>query len=256
MANQLLSQIKECEKNTEERRKTYKEPYLKAGKAIDEVAKQVLDPLNKALEIGKLKLREWNELQETRRKEAMAEVEKKKVYLDKLVAQISDKADKCVTPDMCKNLIKSIQEKFPAAEAFGHYANEAAAEKARYINLLTIKYDALDKALKGGAGSTQAISVMKDAEKRVEIASAEVAAQIEEKKEHLKEVIVENTAKSNVRKMYKAMVVDIKKVPRDWLIPNMEAINAHIKILKEMNSEFPIEIQGVKFFIDESPVIR
>ncbi|MCC7514507.1 MAG: hypothetical protein IT212_07425 [Bacteroidia bacterium] len=256
MATQLLSKIKDVEKITEERRKYLKEPYLKAGKAIDEVAKQVLEPLNKALAIGKDKLRDWNAAQEKIRQDANAEIEKSKTLLDKIVAQIMDKSDKCVTPDGCKSLIKSINEKFPAPELFGPYANEAASEKARYINLLNIKHDALEKALAGVAGSTKAIEAMKEAEKKAEEASAESSAQTEEKKEHLKEVVSESTTKSSVRKMHKAMVIDEKKLPRNWMMPNMEAINAHLKTLKEMGTEFPIEIQGVKFYIDETPIIK
>lgn len=256
MANQLLSDIKGVENIVEKKRKELKAPFLEMGKTIDIYAKKVLDPCSRALATGTDKLRVWNAAVEAKKKVALDVVNKQRTTLDNLIAQITDKSDKCVTPEGCANLYASINAKFPALEAFGEFASEAAKVKEDALALLVIKQTALQKSLYGGAGSTQAIAAMKEAEKIVTANNAAATESISEKKEQLQESIEEDATKSKVRRTLKYEILNEALIPREWLMPDPEKIKEYMATLKDKQTALPLEIKGIKFYIDEAPIIR
>lgn len=255
MANQLLSKVKDHEKAVDEKRKALKKPYYDAGVIIDATAKAILAPLQDAMETGKTKLRIWNEQQQAIINQANAELEKKKEFLEKIINQIKEKCDKCVTPAQCISLSASIEKLFPTKDKFGPYGEQAMIQKKLYIDLLKTKHDAIAAALSGEQGSTDAIATMKDAEADVAATSNEVIQQAEEKKQELQEVAKGSVVKGSVRRVWKAVVVDHDKLPRRWLMPNMDAINKYMADNK-INMMSPAEVDGVKFYIDEVPLIK
>lgn len=255
MANQLLSKVKDHEKAVDERRKTLKKPYYDAGVIIDATAKSILAPLQDAMETGKTKLRVWNEQQQAIIDQQNKELEKQKKFLEDIIKQIKEKCDKCVTPGQCISLSASIEKLFPAKEKFGPYGEQAMIQKKLYIDLLKTKHDAIAAALSGETGSTEAITTMKDAEADVKATSAEVIEQATVVAEEIKEANKGSVVKGSVRRVWKAQVVDHDKLPRRWLCPNMDAINKYLADNK-INMMSPYEIDGVKFYIDEVPVIK
>lgn len=235
MANQLLSKIKDHEKATDERRKALKKPYYDAGIIIDKIAKEILNPLQEGLDIGKVKLREWNDKQTAILNAAKEEDNKKFALLEKIVAQLKEKVQLADTIEKCNALVESIIAKFPAKESFGIHSGTAESQREFFIQSLLSKA----AALKMGKD----VTVLNEAVKTVETDKIEVQS----------EMIV--APKSAVRKTWKAVVVDHDKLPRMWLMPNMDAINDYLRINKE-SLQNPVLIDGVKFYVDEAPIIK
>lgn len=255
LANQTLSEANTQLNLVEEKRKALKKPYFDAGKIIDEAAKQISGPLEEAIDAGRKKLKEWNDAQEILRKKKEEELNKNKVRLEAIENQLQIKADACATPLACEQLMDSIKAKFPDPETFGQYKQEAAAAKERYIKLLTIKKDALVGVIAGGAGSAAAALAAQQANEIMKQEAQNSIQQAEQKREAVASGFAIGMPKSKVRKTWKAEVIDESQIPREWLCPDMEKIKAYMDANKSQLKS-PTIVNGVKFFQEETPVIR
>ena len=256
MATQALSQAGNLLKMLEDKRKEVKKPYKEAGELIDSVAKQISVPLEAGISYGKLEMRKWNDEQDRIQKEKTEKLEKQTLFFSQMEQQLLKKSDECITPESCDKLIASINDKFPEYRKKNDlFTKEIDEMKARYLHLIGIKKDLLEKAIAGGKGSTEAISnmLMKNAEANKQ--SAVIAESQQLKAEVIQQGINSGVVTSSVRKVWKAEVVDESALPREWLMVDMDKVNAYMKDVVKADGIERI-INGVRFFIDKSPSIR
>lgn len=255
MANQVLSEANSQLKLVEEKRVQLKKPYFDAGKIIDETANQIKKPLEESLDIGKKKLKEWNDAQEAKRKAEESKLNDSKAKLAAIEIQLTSKADACATPMACEQLIDSINQKFPPFESFGQFKEEAAEAKEKYIKMLSLKKDALVKVIAGGAGSSAAAVAMVEVEAKMKEQTEESIQKAEDKKDAISNTIAASTPKSSVRKTWKWEVYSENDIPREWMSPDPDKIKAYMSANKDKIVP-PRVIGGIRFFIEETPIIK
>lgn len=249
-ANQILSKMNKHLKETKAKGLALRKPYNDAAAIIIDFEKLVTGPLDEGLKIGKDKLKSWNDAEAERARLAQAAIEKKKTLFNDLILQIKVKYDACSTADMCSKLSDSITEKWPNNEFFGPYAEEANAEKKRYLELLSIKSRALSSDL-----NSTAIATLKKAEEQAAIKTAENKEAVAEKQSELNQTVASDIYKSNTRKTPKYEIIDVTKIPLQWMTPDLDKIKAHLTSIKD-SLDAPVEFNGVKFFIENTVVIR
>lgn len=254
MSQQVLSKANQIVKTVEAKRSEIKAPYLQAGKAIDELAKQIMDPLEKAIESGKLQLRKWNEAQAERDKLAKAETQKKFDFLTGIKKQLDEKVAACKTSEDCEKLIASINKNFPALDVFGEYAIGANATKNNFINLLTIRKDALLAATSNKSNASEVVATKLEEIKAAEGVKEEITTAIQETKEIVESNV--SAIKSNVRRSPKFEIVDESKLPRQFLSADERKIREYMNANKDKITKEGVIIGGVRFYIDEAPVIK
>lgn len=254
MANQSLSKANEHLKLAKLKGLEMRKPYNEATKLISEMEKQITDPLEKAIDSGKIKLRTWNESQEKIAKDKEAILQKENKFLLSIESELTKKGDACVTPQMCQDLMDSIN-KSPYFNKFDTYKQEAFDTKKRFLDLLQLKKVTLTQVTSGQPGGMVALSKMKHAEDIATEKSVEAIGNIALKQEEMSDSIRSNTTTSSVRKTWKYEVIEEDKLPKTWLMPDDKKIKEYLSINKASLTD-GIIIDGVKFYIDKSPTIR
>ncbi len=247
MANQIFSKMNTHLKETKTRGLTMRQPYNDAAAIIISLEKEVTGPLDEGLKIGKDKLKIWNDLQAQIEKDKQAVIVKSKQLLDNLVIQMQAKTEDCKSPEECQILIDSINTKWPSIEKFGQYNVEAEVEKIRYITLLGVKKTSL---------ATGNIATFKKAEEIVVTQAAEVKVAMEEKAVDLKSDLSASVNKSSTRKTPKFEIVDASMIPREWLCIDEAKVKEYLASIKGQLEAGPITSYGIKFYIDNTVVIR
>jgi hypothetical protein len=255
MANQLLSQINQHFKVVEEKRKALKQPYLEAGKIIDEIAKQILTPLDEAIDSGKKKLKVWNEEQDKIRQEAQKAIDAEKNMITAIDNQLFGKIANCITKQQCIELAASINQKFPALESIKNFRKEAGDVKAKYLNLLQTKIETFEKIELRGPDIATQISKMREQEEVVKQQTIEAAQNVEDKKQDLSANLAVAAPKSQTRKVWKFEVKNLAEVPQSLLQINEAAVKEWMKANKESLKHDTVT-NGIRFYIDEVPVLK
>lgn len=255
MANQLLSKMNNTLKIVKEKGLTMRAPYTEASKLIIAFEKSVSTPLEEGLTIGKDKMRIWNAAQDKIKQEKEAKLNALKNQLQAIDKQLLEKADLCATPQQCLDLIASVHKNFPPLESYVPFASDAKEIKDRYLNILQIKADALSKVVSGQSGSTAAIVDLRKEEAVVTQRSIEAITAMADKQETLTEQIAISAPKSNVRKTWKFEISDVNAIPREWLVLDETKAKEYMSANKEKLKSGDI-VNGIKFYIDESPMIR
>lgn len=256
MAQQVLSQANEFDKAVEKKRKELKEPYLQAGKEIDAIAKSITDGVSKGIEMGKVKLRAWNDSEKLRKNEEDAANQKLVDYLKKVEDAISLKLAQANTVELCDKLIESINKNFPALSIFGVYEEQASKSKDNFIKLLETRIGIYETA--GGNTPFAAEQVAQKLEEQ-EVIQQQIVQNNEEIQE-AKAIVAENNVAmtSKVRKTWKFEVPDDTKLPRQFLSQDDTKIRAYMTEIKselEASEKKEIVRGGVRFYLDLAPQI-
>ena len=251
LASQVASKANGLLKLVEAKRVELKQPSINEGKAIDTLAKDIMNPLQEGVLAVKEELRKWNNKQAELVLQKELENKKLSDKLQAIVAQLTAKADNSKTPLACEELIASINEKFPAFETFGIYALEAKTAKDKFIQLLRIKKATLEASLEG-RGLQSVENGIKQMDAVNETIRTNVVS-IEEKKEIANETNV--VVKSKTRKVWKFEVVNEKELPREFCSPDEGKIRAYMNENKETLDPKGNVTGGVRFFLDEVPMV-
>lgn len=252
MAEQKLSLANRALKEADEKRKAFNRPADDRIKFVNSFVKtKITTPLEEAVNFGKEQMRKWNEEEKIRAKQQEESNNKNYEYLKALEVQLNQKINLCNTPENCDSLIGQINEKWPVDSKFGSYLQEANQTKNNFITTLQYR----KKALIGAASGI--VSEVVESVKEQEITSgqqAEVSAAIDERKEAVSSSIV--ASKSNTRKTYKYEIADELKMPRAFLSPDAGKIREYLSTIKDKVTEEGVIIGGVRFYIDNTPVIK
>lgn len=256
MAQQVLAQANEFDKAVEKKRKELKEPYLEAGKEIDTIAKSITDGVKKGLELGKQKLRAWNDSEALRKNEEDAANQKLVDYLKKVEDAISLKLAQANTVELCNALIESINKNFPALAIFGIYEEQAAKSKDNFIKLLETRIGIYETATGNTPFAAEQVVQKLEEQQVVQQQIVENAKEVEE----AKAIVMENNVAmtSKVRKTWRFEVADELKLPRNFLSQDDTKIRAYMTEIKaelEASEKKEIIRGGVRFYLDLAPQI-
>ena len=177
------------------------------------------------------KIKKFSNKIEEQRKEETKPLLNQKLKIDSTYKQIKGFAD---------SLLKKIDEKIiPFQEQLIRAKEEAAARhKAEELAKAKANQEALEKA-----------AVETDSEELLEMAAT---AEVEIKKDEERDIVVKKSvdgaeAKTTLVKNYKARVIDINKVPREYLIIDEKLIN---KLAREQKEE--LSIPGIQVYYESS----
>ena len=124
IGQQNLAKANQLSKAIEDKRKAIKQPYLDAGKKVDEVAKTLSESIEKGIKHIKDQVADW----EKKRREEEA---KKKQILDYINGELSSRLQQLYneadTLDKAAEALKYITERFPKDDKFGDYVSVAHA---------------------------------------------------------------------------------------------------------------------------------
>ena len=243
VATQIISKANELNKNIDKKRKELKDPYLKAGKAIDAAAKTVTENLTEAVKSGKEKLLVWKQ-------EVKAQQEKERAYIQGFKDKLEEKKssvefaiDNADTVDELKLVGKEQLRNF-MEEDWGPIEIEA---KAIHIGLK--KYGGAKMAILKDP-SNEALKVQKEQAKEVLQETVDEAGT-----EEL--MSIEAQAPAGIRKTWTYEVVDIKKVSAAFLTVDSVKVQAWAKQMRaggDMQEECIRD--GIRYYQKESVTIR
>ena len=287
-ATQVLSVAQKTLKSVEDQRKAMKAPYLKAGNDIDAAAKELTEPLSKAIADGKQKVLEYNQKVQAGQAEKIAalEAEKEKQaeqlqagsdkreeqyrLFEGILKQISDKSQLCRTEDNCAKLINSINTKFPSVEQYGEFASEALEvkeyslyilnEKAKLFKdrpeTLTEEQVAAEKELRNNE-ATGWRNITDKATRRFKEEATEDQAQSDEKHAEIAQKVVEvaAAAPTGMRKtMQFEIAANFSDIPDGFKMLNEKAVREWMKENKAAIKDGDVH-HGIRFFEKQTVVV-
>lgn len=251
MAEQTLSKSNQLYKMIEDKRVAIKAPYIAAGKTIDKIANEMLDPLEEAIKKGKDIIKQWNDKQAQIKKEADEKNSKIVSKINALHLQLQEKTELCTTPDKCQNLIDSINKVFPKKESFLQYADDAELIKTNYLQLLKIRKATQEASL---AGNINVVAQGMKMVHNIESANKTSAVAIQEKSEMISSATT--ITKSATKKTYKFEIVDENLVDRKLMSVDDKKVRDHMATIKDKITTDGITIDGIKYYIDNTVTIR
>lgn len=250
-------------------RKRLKEPYLKAGKVIDEIAKEVIGNAPEVIEKSKKAIADYidevtnealvkeqalREQEEKRLKEIEDEkysFRKKLDDLKEFCENAGEKMQSCKTMDDLKVVYLKIIADFPDIDSFGEYKEVALLAKNQLIALK----DELKNSLNIGKPGKATTKVNID-----EIADEVIAKSNENAQEQIQETVLQTSidlAQNNVDHItsgaktikWNYELVDFNKVPLSWLQVNPDAVEEYI-IANKANLKDGFVVNGIKFIAE------
>jgi hypothetical protein len=230
IAQQNLSKANELVKSIDEKRKTIKAPYLEAGKKIDALAKELSEPLDKAVEHIKSQVKSWEEARREAERKRQETLNYINVELSNRLKQLCDEAD---SKEKCDEVLNYIDTRFPKDERFGEFIGQAHALRDTYIQLLTAKKQSFS-----GESNVPIITVEQEIE------------EVKKQNEVVAEIVTQSASVNktrNIRETWKFEVADINQVPMDWLTIDEAKVKAYLAENKETLKDGETK-KGIKFF--------
>ena len=290
IASQKIQELNGILKNLEEVRKTFKEPYLDAGRTIDAYAKEIANGYETAKKILTKAVTEFKEIEEARlraeekaklakleeeKKKKVEELEKLERIQRRLYAMLyggkyhkpdgsTAVSDSRKTPEECNELTAFVQNKFPL-KSFQFYSSEALEFYTMFKRLIAehavnlVKANSEDETIR-----TQALQKIKQtidvaenlAENQIDEIEKSIVAQ---EKIEVSEITAESKEMSKgLRKNILFEITDHSKVPSVFKVVSETILRQFIvqnreEILKNLEENKQI-IPGVKLYIEQKYV--
>jgi len=291
IGQQNLSKANSIAKSIEESRKKIKEPYLAAGKLIDQTCAKLTETIDKGMAHIKSQVGNWEKLRLEAAAKAQAEIDAKaKIEADKLAA---DKARKDSILDFISNILKPylqatyeslksaedcdkflayIDANFPKEDKFQEYLADANQIRDNYIDLIKGKKAQFNTAANI---SESELALLKEKERltklqqeldneRLRVKQLEEQAAADKARREGEELAELEKAKlqaavdlekvKGIRYLWRYELVDIEFAPKEWLQLNDTAVKEYLKENKDKGLKDGEVINGVKFFKESSVV--
>lgn len=241
IATQVLSEVKQAYDNVEAKRVELKEPSLQEGRAVDALAKAYLTPLKAALDKGKSIIMAYNYEQAQK---AIKEQQRIEGIRDKISAYSKSTM---IAIDFAKDEkeLRDINDryivKFPGTEKWFDLEPEAQAMRLLlrdYIKAVKIQMLTPEEA------DEQVLDVIK------EYAAEQIA---EVGKQEIEQAAF--TSSTPFRASWQFSLVDIKAVPKEWLIVDDKKVKEYIKENKDTLVSGDLK-NGFHFFQEQTVVIK
>lgn len=293
VAENNSSQINEILKNIEKVRKAVKEPYYVTAKLIDEYAKTLSVPLDKAKKDINEAITSYKKVQEAA---ARLEAEKIRRQAEALANIKTEEADRlvrvqrqliarlyggswvnkegqtkttagCYTLEDCKNLTNLIKTKVPTSDTYTYLKGEYNDMLKEILNKIADhKYNLINK-------DSESKSLAKDAEVSIEEAKINAAMGVNNTSDELTQTIVKEIKKEikfanseikesgkGVRQTLKFEIDNIAAVPYEWITINETEVRKYAienkERLKEKMAAGNCIENGIKFYLEDSYVSK
>jgi len=285
--------INETLKNIDKVRKVLKDPYRQTADLIDTYARTLTKPLEEAKSTINGAITNYKNIQTAA---ATLEAEKIRLAAGILADEKSEEADKinrvesqlvariyggswfnkenqrktssgCVTPFEGDALKKIIKDKLPSPDEFKHLQKE-------YKDMLKDVKKKLSSHISNLIESGSESKTIKDhAEKEIQKARDIASGEVNQKKDDMAQEIIKEArteiktatadikeAGKGIRRTLKFEVIDIKKVPEEWLLINEKAVrewaNSNKKLVIELVEVGDGTHKGMKFTFEKLYVSR
>lgn len=293
IAENNVAEVQTILKNIETVRKLRKAPYMEAGKAIDDYAKELAGPLAEIKDQITSVIGNYKKVQEAAKR---AEAEKIRQEAEKKAKEQAEEADRihriqtqfnariyggswfaqsgerkssagCINPDDCDKLSEIIKAKVPKPKDFTYLQNDykemldkaktlLAEHKANLINL-----------------NSESKPLREDAENQINEAKIRAGIKSQEEKKKMSDEIIDSAKKDiksaekqadeagkGLRKVLKFEVIDFDKVPKEFLSVNETkvrewALEHKEQVKNSMNGE-KTALEGIRFYFEETYVSR
>jgi hypothetical protein len=245
IATEIISKAKNVQNAIEEKRVNEKAPYFAASKFIDATAKETVSELLTAIDKASKELLAYKNEQDAIKKREIDRINAIKDKMQELRDKIIFAIDSAKTPEEFKVVYMTHMKTFPGAEVFKEF-NEDAQQLFEQLKLYgKNKRDALLEPSK----IDQTLETEKELVKKIEFTTENVgSADI---------VMVNSNKASNVRTNWKFEVVDINKVPKNWMVVDKSIVDAWSKQARDggMIVEETIH-NGIRFYPEKILVVK
>ena len=289
VAENTSSEMLELEKNIEKVRKTMKEPYFLTGKAIDEYAKLLMEPLGKSRskvngDIGNYKTVQAafaKEKADKQQQELKKIEDAKLVEIDK-IARIEQQLNArlygghwmnknglrqssagCISEEQCDELAILIAEKVPGANSYTYYGEkheEMISEIKKRIASHKVNLHNVNADSRGVR--TEAMERIQSAKVTADVNLIETKERNEKqvekeiKREEKAIIGVVRDTRKGLKKTLKFVIIEPDKVDKQFWMIDEEKIryymNQHNEEIKEDLQNHKDSLPGIKFLIDEN----
>lgn len=283
IGQQNLSKANNLATSIEEKRKVIKQPYLDAGKLIDSTCKGMTAVLDEGISHVKGQVAAWEKKRLEEEKKKQEEVDRKlREEQEKVAAEAKRKQDirdhidnksrlalekcysHCLSAEECDVQLDVIAKNYKGKDFFQEFTDEAFALRDRYIDLIKAKKDQFLAAANQSIAERELALKQEELErKRIEfeneqrkLEAEKEAIRLAKENEERERLAAEEKARleslantertKGVRYTWAFELIDITKVPTEWLALNETTVKAYMKENKDKLKEG--EFNGVKFF--------
>jgi hypothetical protein len=243
IATNIISEAAAFSKTIDKTRKEMKAPYIKINKDIESAAKELTEGLNKNVQGAKDELLAYKQKVEAERQEELRKVEALKRKLENYKEDTEMAIDNAEDMDQLKAAnVKWIKPMLN--EDWGQFTSEAASMKKLLLNYGGLRMATIMNP-ESEAVKAEVVKAKVESEEAIEVVAVEEIVNLEV-----------NTT-SNVRKTWTHEVLDLTKVPLEWLMLNEAKVAAYRKeaVAKKEITEETIT-SGIRFYQKESISIR
>lgn len=261
VANQQLSKAKQLVKQVTEAHALVKEEALRFCQSADKAKREMITPLDSAMNLTETELLTYNRKVEADKKAEIERLEAEQEVLRKeaedakqaLITQMQEfearafnLINEAINPPQLSSVYTMYIQEFPALYD--------VAIKERISKLGKAKLDAIQN---GSIGNLQIYQDMycEYTGTRIEIVAPEIAQPKFDAIEIKKSVIEHSAPASNIKKTWTFEIMNLTEVPLEFLMPDESKIKAYIKDNKEKLVDGNI-VCGIKFFIESSVKIK
>lgn len=255
IAEQSLSLANKMLKASEEKRKDIGRPYKEVVDYVNKFVKDnITSHLEEAIEYGKKELKKWNDSEELKRKQ-IEELNNK--HLNLLVSvrnSVTRRISQCATASQCDELTQEVNAKWVDHNIYGIYANESSAAKFSALQLIALRKDMIQASTNV---TTESIDIIQESSNNtvsiLEQQDQIMSSAVDKKNEALSNVEV-NKGKFRRDKKFKVFNEDL--IPRQFLMIDEAKVKEFMKTLTTEQFQEQVVINGFKFYIEETPVMR
>ena len=243
IATQNLSKAKMQIDAIDKLRKEVKDPHWQKCVQIDKLAAGLSTPIEQAFNAGKVKIKAFNDAKLAK---AIKEQNRIKAIKDAIQAYSNtfiEKINKCTTESGLLEMNAQYIKKFPDEETWFEFMAEAQEMRKNLHDYVK-------------ARKIQILTPNESDDETVE----EIKNQIIEKMEAVGVQEIANASYSTTtsfRGTWKAELIDINAVPKDWLIVDDKKVKEYLKQQKDAGQLKDGDLKnGFRFYIDKSVSIR
>lgn len=242
---QIFSDANNTLKAIESKRKELKEPYLDAGKKIDNIAKEISESLTSAVANGKKEALAYSQKRETERLADLKRINDIKQSIIQYKETTLAAIDRCTNESQLVEVNQQRIATFPADKEWMEFADDAKVMRRSLFEYAKAKKVALTQPFE----TEEAHQVMSQIEEQI----------VEQTEDIAHEEIASASIKqsSGIRNNWKFEVVDFSKVPDEYKMLDEAKVKAWAKQMREAAGLHNGAVHfGIKHFIEQSMTLK
>jgi len=241
-ATQQLSKAYERIKQIDEIRTELKAPYFNAGKSIDSLAKQLSTPIEKEFEEGKKKVIAYNVQEQKKQQAEINRIQAIKTLISDYSAKALQEMDKCKNMDELTTIYNNYVKAFPSDDKFAEFLPDAITMREN------LRSYASATKIKLSTPAEVDENLQDEIKEVIQEQVSEVGVQ------EVAEVVI-NSEQKGMKQNFTYELIDISKVPDEFLMVDDKKLKAWIKGNSDHLKD-GMESNGIKFILEHKLTIR